>query len=213
MKSKNLIILEEIFSGVSHGIAFFAVLVTAIFLYLNALHLNPIQSICLIIFVTFLALLYLFSTLYHCLIFTRAKTVFSILDKSAIYLFIAGTYTSLTALIINNWIGYFVLTLIWIVTILGTIYTALQKTNRILNTSIYLVMGWTSVIFIQPLFSQQKIISFEFILFGGLLYSFGVIFFLLKKIPFSHVVWHIFVIFGSLCHFFAIYTILGISDR
>ncbi len=206
MNKRNVLILEEVFNSITHGLAIILLFVGVFFLWFIRINFTFYQMISVIVFIFSLFILYLFSSLYHSLFFTKAKNVFAILDKSAIYLLIAGTYTPFVVFFVNNPLGYIVLTFIWIMAIFGIVYSAINKHGRVaLHVLLYLIMGWISLVFLHRFLLTLKGETFGLILLGGLLYTVGIIFFIIKRIPFSHVIWHIFVITGSFCHFLALY--------
>jgi len=157
------------------------------------------------IYGTTLIILYLVSSLYHLARKRRTRHIFRIMDHSSIYLLIAGTYTPFTLVTLRGPWGWSLFGLIWGLALLG-IYFKLFFTKRIskFSTSIYMAIGWLPVIAIKPLLAVLPLGGFLWIIAGGLSYSVGVLFFRLEKIPYFHLIWHLFVIGGSACHFIAI---------
>jgi hemolysin III len=203
-------LLEEIFNSITHGVAFLAILIGLIFFFVFHHHTLSITAIVgFSIFGASLLFLYIISTLYHSLYFTKAKKVFSILDYAAIYLLIAGTYTPILLSVVRDSTGLVLLSLVWIVAIAGIVIKSVVKEKYpVISTGTYLFMGWMILVVLKPLFHAVALETFLLILFGGLFYSFGVIFYALKKMPFNHTIWHLFVIGGSVCHVFAVYAVL-----
>ena len=158
------------------------------------------------IYGTTLFLLYLVSTLYHCLRPGRAKHVFRVLDHQAIYLLIAGSYTPFTLVALDGLVGWRMFGAIWSLAVLGLVLDALPRRGmRVLPSIIYLVMGWLIVLAINPLLAALPTAGFVWLLAGGLLYSSGIVFYALdRRYPWMHGVWHLFVLAGSVSHYVAI---------
>lgn len=152
-----------------------------------------------------LFLLYLVSTLYHSLP-GRAKRVFRVLDYQAIYLLIAGTYTPFTLVAMDGALGWRMFGAIWSLAVLGIVLDALpRRGNRIVPLVLYLVMGWLCVLAIGPIIDALSPWGFGWLVVGGVFYTTGVAFFLLdERWPWCHGIWHLFVLAGSISHYFAI---------
>lgn len=153
-----------------------------------------------------LFLLYLFSTLYHS---TRGprKALFRQLDHLAIYLLIAGTYTPFLLVSLRGSLGWWMFGTIWSLAVVGMIVESFPKSRRRLwAIIIYLLMGWLSLVLIKPLIAALPEGGFTLLLSGGLAYTFGIVFYVLdKKVRHFHGIWHLMVLAGSVCHFFAMY--------
>ena len=151
------------------------------------------------------------STLYHAITNKKAKKVFKIIDHSSVYLLIAGTYTpySLVVLRQDSYKGWVVFGVIWAMAILGiTLYAVFKNRIKILNVISYVVMGWV-IVFAFPdllrIMTENNAIGGIYWLFaGGIFYTVGVIFYAIKKVRYFHSIWHIFVLLGSICHFFSV---------
>jgi hemolysin III len=157
------------------------------------------------IYGTSLFLLYLFSTLYHSTK-GRIKEVFKKLDHIGIYLLIAGSYTPFVLVSLNGVWGWSLFGVIWGLTVVGVLLDFFSSDERrILQLIIYVVMGWIALIAIQPLIESLSLAGFLWLLGGGLFYSFGIVFYILdiKKYHF-HGIWHLFVLAGSVTHYFTI---------
>lgn len=156
-----------------------------------------------------LFLLYLFSTLYHALA-GRAKGVFRVLDHQAIYLLIAGTYTPFTLVALRGALGWWIFGAIWGLAVCGIILDALpRKGPRIVPVIIYLVMGWLCLLALDPLLATLPPEGFRWLLAGGIFYTSGILFFVLDHWhPWCHGIWHLFVLAGSVCHYFTILLFL-----
>ena len=152
-----------------------------------------------------LFLLYLISTIYHSLP-GRAKQVFRILDHQAIYLLIAGTYTPFTLVALKGALGWWMFGAIWGMAVVGMVLDALpRKGPRVVPIIIYLLMGWLCLFALTPLLAALPPIGFRWLLAGGIFYTSGIVFFILDHwYPRCHGIWHLFVLAGSVCHYFAI---------
>ncbi len=197
---------EEVANWVTHGIglclsiAGFIILLTSLE---QADHYFKLLSV--LIYSCSLILLYTFSTLYHAVSTERLKKKFQIADHAAIYLKIAGTYTPFLLLTIKDSSGQMMLITIWSLTLIGIILKLiLGDKYNITSTIIYLGMGWLSILIIKPLYLSLPLNGFIFLTAGGLSYTIGVIFFLWEKLPYSHPIWHLFVMGGSILHYFSI---------
>ena len=152
-----------------------------------------------------LVLLYAASTLYHALEQPVLKRVFRTVDHCAIYLLIAGTYTPFTMLLLEGYWGWTLFGIVWSLAFLGIIFKIFFKHRfKILSTSIYLLMGWMVIIAAEPLFNSFHYAGLCWLFSGGLCYTVGVIFYVLDKRRFYHAIWHLFVLGGSVCHYFAV---------
>jgi len=157
------------------------------------------------VFACTVVLLYLTSTLYHALPQTRAKRLFRMLDHEAIFLFIAGTYTPFTLGVLRGVWGWTLFGIVWGLAVLGVVLNAVGALrHQRLTTGIYLGMGWLMLIAIRPLWMRLPVAGLLWLLAGGLAYTVGVAFFAAKRIPYSHLIWHLFVLVGTTCHFIAV---------
>lgn len=152
-----------------------------------------------------LVLLYTASTFYHALPPGRGKRVFGILDHAAIFLLIAGTYTPFTLVTLRGGWGWSLFGVIWGIAAAGTVLEAVARGRwRRLQLVLYLAMGWGVVLVARPLVQELARGGLVLLACGGLAYTLGVIFYVWKRLPFHHAVWHVFVLAGSICHFFAV---------
>jgi hemolysin III len=159
-----------------------------------------------IVFSATIALLYLTSTLYHATPVGRLKRIFLKLDYSAIYLFIAGSYTPFAlGSVMSNW-GWAVFGLVWSLAVIGvTLKTFNRLSHPGLSTGLYLTMGWLVLMAAVPLVEHMPFSSLVWLVAGGLAYTTGVVFYLLdSRIRYSHAIWHVFVATGTGCHLFAV---------
>lgn len=198
--------LEEILNAVTHGIGAalaVAALVGMLVYYYNdgVWHLTS----CLVYGLS-LILLYLASTLYHSFKNERLKLIFKFIDHAAIYVVIAGSYTPFALIPLRGDLGWMIFTVVWSLALAGIIFQIFcVKKFRLLGTICYLGMGWFAVVMIQPLLHRLPIDAIYWLIAGGLFYTVGAVFYLFKKIPFNHAIWHLFVLVGSAAHFVAIF--------
>jgi hemolysin III len=145
------------------------------------------------------------STLYHALARTKARHVFHILDHCMIYLLIAGTYTPLLLVSIGGALGWTLFVLVWLLALCGIVYKsiAIDKHN-VASAVLYLAMGWLAIFFIVPLWHALPSAAIVLLIAGGVFYTVGMIFFAFDDIRYFHSIWHLFVLGGSICHFFLI---------
>ena len=153
-----------------------------------------------------LILLFGASTLYHLVPVSRAKNVFQKLDHAMIYLLIAGTYTPYTLVVLRGAWGWSIFGVVWGIALTGLLIdVTMSKRMSWLSVTIYLCLGWLMLVAAKPLLVNLAGNGIVLLLTGGMFYSFGVIFYLWKTLPFQHAIWHVFVVAGSLCHFFSIF--------
>ena len=198
---------EEIANSLSHGFGLLAALVAIPFLIRHAVRQGDAGFVVgASIFAATMVLLYLASTLYHALPAGRAKRVFRVIEHSAIFLLIAGTYTPFTLGVLRGAWGWTLLGLVWGIAVTGVTLKALNRlTHPVLTTSLYLLMGWLIVIAAQPLSERVSASGLLWLVAGGLAYTLGVIFFALdSRLRYGHFIWHLFVMAGTACHYFAV---------
>jgi hemolysin III len=206
MSVKQYCIGEEIANSITHGIgivlsiAGLCVLTAFASLFGDAWHIVSCS-----IFGTTLVLLYTTSTLYHSVQFPSAKKILRILDHAAIFILIAGTYTPFTLVNLRGPWGWSLFVVVWGLAILGIIFRlAFQGKWFVVVLGLYICMGWAVIVAIKPLMESVDTGGCILLLIGGLAYTFGIIFYLWHRLPYHHAVWHIFVLAGSIFHFFAI---------
>ncbi len=196
----------ERFNSISHLVgAVLALIGATVLVTLAGVEGGALRIVSFSVYGATLFLLYLFSTLYHSLR-GRAKAVFQILDHHAIYLLIAGTYTPFTLLALKGATGWWMFGAVWGLALIGIIIDSLpRKGPRLLSLAIYLGMGWLVVFALDPLIAALPPAGFWWLLAGGLFYTFGVIFYVLDdRYPWCHGIWHLFVLAGSVSHYFTI---------
>jgi hemolysin III len=197
---------EEVANSVSHGIGLLAALAAFPILVTTALNRGDLAGIVgASVFATTMVLLYLASTLFHALPPNRAKRVFQILDHSAIYLLIAGTYTPFTLGVLRGDWGWTLFGLVWALAVVGTVFKANGGVRyTTFSTWVYLAMGWLVLIAIEPVWTLVPKWGLFWLFAGGVAYTAGAVFFMAERIPYFHFVWHLFVIMGTACHFVAV---------
>lgn len=198
---------EEIANSISHGLGLVAALVGTPFLIVQAARHGDAGFIAgTSIFSATAAILYLASTLYHALPAGKAKRVFRIIEHSAIYLLIAGTYTPFTLGVLSGAWGWTLLGVTWFLAAAGVALKAFSRASHpILSTVLYLLMGWVVVIAVDPLLARMPTAGLLWLIAGGLSYTAGVVFFATdSRLQYGHLVWHLFVMAGTACHYFAI---------
>jgi hemolysin III len=197
---------EEVANSVSHGLALAAALAALPVLTRSvAQRGDAAQIVGAVAFATTAVLLYLASTLYHALPIGRAKRVLRVLDHSAIFLLIAGTYTPFALGALRGPWGWGLLGAVWGLAIAGIALKAVAGVRYpVLSTSLYLGMGWLVLVAARPLLRSVPAWGVFWLLAGGLAYTAGVGFFAARRLPFAHFVWHLFVVLGTTCHFIAV---------
>ncbi|KAF1298073.1 hemolysin III [Enterococcus sp. JM4C] len=207
--SRKYLIVNEVLNAVTHGIGAGLSIAGLVLLIVKGARLGSslhVVSYCL--YGATLILLFLTSTLFHSLIFTKAKKVFQVFDHSSIFLLIAGSYTPFCLLSIQGWLGWTLFFLIWTLAICGVVYKSLtlhkKQTVSKISTFIYIVMGWLCLIAAKPLYDSLGIVGISLLVAGGVSYTLGAAFYSLKGVRFMHVVWHLFVMLGAGFMFFSI---------
>jgi len=198
---------EEIANSISHGIGLVIALLGAPFMILHAIQHDSAKFLVgTCIFSATMIFLYLASTLYHALPKGKAKRVFRSIEHSAIFLLIAGTYTPFTLGVLNGAWGWTIFGLVWGLAVTGvTLKIIYQASHPMLFTSLYLLMGWVIVIAVNPMLALVPTEGLLWLLAGGLSYTAGVVFFATDaQLKYGHFIWHLFVIAGTGCHYFAV---------
>jgi hemolysin III len=199
---------EEIANSISHGIGLVAALVATPFLVLQAVRRGDTGFIVgASVFAATMVLLYLASTLYHALPIGKAKRVFRVIEHSAIFLLIAGTYTPFTLGVLRGAWGWTLLGLVWGLAVAGVALKTLNRMSHpIISTSLYLLMGWLILIAVNPLYARVPASGLLWLVAGGVAYTAGVAFFAAdSRLRYSHFIWHLFVMAGTACHYFAVF--------
>ncbi len=199
---------EEVANAVTHGLAAAVALAGAsVLITLTALFGDGWQLAGAIVYGISLLLLYLASTLYHAIPHTAAKRRLKVFDHCAIYLLIAGTYTPFALVGLRGPWGWSLLALVWSLALVGCVFK-LFYTGRFkgLSTAIYVAMGWVALVAVEPMLRLLPAWTLGWLLAGGLCYTVGTLFYLSRRLPYAHAIWHGFVIAGSVCHFVAVFS-------
>ena len=196
---------EEIANSVSHGLGLLLALVAAPILVLSAMRAGSFRFIVGAgVFAATMVLLYLASTLYHSLSHAGAKQLFRLLDHCAIFVLIAGTYTPFSLGVLRGPWGWTLLIIVWSLAIAGITLKATKGTHHSwISIALYVVMGWLAVVATKPILTLVPLPGILLILAGGIAYTGGLAFFAGRR-RYSHFIWHLFVIAGTTCHFFAV---------
>jgi hemolysin III len=201
---------EEIINSITHGIGALLSIAALIVLVMVAEKQDDIW--CLVSFSIYgftLILLYLSSTLYHSFSNPKIKNLFARFDHVSIFLLIAGTYTPILLISIRGVLGWTLFAIIWTVALVGAVIRSIYLHRfRKLMVAFYLIMGWMFVLAGKQIYLSLPSSSLAFLVLGGIAYSVGVIFYMWRQLPYSHGIWHLFVLAGSVLHFFAIYFII-----
>ncbi|OUJ49404.1 hemolysin III family protein [Vibrio parahaemolyticus] len=199
---------EELANTITHGIGMIFGIVGLILLLIKATNYqaDTLTVTSMAIYGSSIIVLFLASTLYHAIPHPKAKRWLKTFDHCAIYLLIAGSYTPFLLVSLRTPLAFGLMIVIWSIALLGIIMkVAFVYRFKKLSLMTYLVMGWLSLIVIYQLAINLDIGGLTLLAVGGLVYSLGVIFYVAKRIPFNHAIWHGFVLAGCVCHFFAIY--------
>ncbi len=201
---------EEIFHGITHGIGAVLSIAGLVILVVLAVQMGDVwRIVSFSIYGGSLTLLYLASTLYHSFQDERLKRFFRHFDHLSIFLLIAGTYTPVTLISLRGAWGWTLFALIWGFAVSGIVYELLFLGRyKWITMSIYLGMGWLAVVAIKPMLTMVPRGLFWWLLAGGLCYTGGVFFYAREKMRYHHVLWHLFVLFGSACHFLGFFFYL-----
>jgi hemolysin III len=201
---------EEMVNAIIHGIGIPLSIAALILLVLKGFKSqNYINLATLIVFGLSLFIMYTMSTLYHALMPGRAKRVFVRLDHCSIYILIAGTYTPFCLIILKGKVGWTLFAFQWGLALIGIIFKSIWIDRWVAAaTVVYAIMGWSIIFVLQTLLTSIPFEGFILLLTGGILYTLGIIFFALPLFKYHHGVWHLFVLAGSIAHFFCIYLYL-----
>ena len=199
---------EEVANGISHGIGLVGAMIATPILLLAVLHDGNIPFLIgTIIFTTTMLLVYLASTLYHCWPRTHTKSLLQVIDHSAIFLLIAGTYTPFALGPLHGGGGLAMLGIVWALALFGVILKATRGVlrHRRLAMILYLGTGWIALTLIRPLALAIPLSALLCLIAGGIAYTAGTLFFASERLRYRHFVWHLFVLAGSGCHFAAVF--------
>lgn len=205
-RGKGYNILNNVLSAITHCIGFGLAVAGLVILIVKAAHTgSALRVTTFTIYGASLVLLYLFSTLYHSLIFTKARGVFQIFDHSSIFILIAGSYTPYSLVAIGGWQGWTMFGLIWALTIIGILYYIFNQGQHVIfDTVLYVAMGWLVILAGPFLYNRLTPVGFWLLVGGGIAYTVGAILFSMRRIPYIHVIWHLFVMLGSILMYFSV---------
>lgn len=200
---------EETLNILSHGLGFLLSIVALPFLILKSLNFIGFwKPLSFIIYGLSMIILYAASTFYHAAKNPKKRRRLNIFDHAAIYVLIAGSYSPFCLVALDSSLGWYMFVFVWLFALAGVILK-LFFTGKFdkLSTALYLLMGWQVVIFIKPLMASLTSEGLQFLFAGGIFYSVGAILYSIKKLPYNHAIFHVFVLLGSLSHFLAIYNL------
>lgn len=203
---------EEVFNSITHGIgAMMSIAAMVILIVFAVLKGDGWRIASVLVYGISLVLLYLSSTLYHGITNPKVKNLFARFDHVSIFLLIAGTYTPFLILTLRGVLGWILFGFIWGIAVVGVVIRLIYLTRfSKVMVAVYLGMGWLFIVVIGPLARSLPVIILVLIFTGGISYSLGVIFFTRKRLKFGHGIWHLFVLAGSILHFFAVFfTLFG----
>ncbi|SHH64906.1 PAQR family membrane homeostasis protein TrhA [Winogradskyella jejuensis] len=197
---------EELLNAWSHGVGALLGVIGLIALIVNVDSSKPWYLFSVVVYGLSIIILFLASTLYHAVTNETLKKKFRVVDHISIYLLIAGTYTPVLLIMLPDSLGWPLFYAVWGIALFGVILK-LFFTGRfeIFSTLLYLVMGWLIVFDFTTLSNLMHSNGILWLFAGGLLYTVGIVFYAINKIPYNHVIWHFFVLAGAICHFMMIY--------
>lgn len=197
---------EEIANAITHGIGVVLSIVALVLLVVfSSLKGTALHIVSFSIYGTSMLLLYTASTLVHSFPPGKAKQVFEALDHSCIYIFIAGTYTPIVFHMVQGVLGWVLFGIVWGLSVFGVVFKSMFASKYMYtSTLVYIVMGWCIIVAWKPLTSNLSPEGVKLLVIGGILYTVGTIFYVWRKFKYHHAVWHLFVLAGSVVHFFTI---------
>jgi hemolysin III len=207
---------EEIFNSVSHGVGgLLAIAGTVLIIVFAAINRGAMEVVAGSVFGASLIILYTMSTLYHAITPPKAKKIFQILDHNTIFLLIAGTYTPYTLCCLEpKALGWTIFGIVWGAAVIGmTLNSVDMQKFRKISTICYIIMGWGIIFAIKPLKEGMPTVSLVMLITGGVLYSLGCIFYVIKKVKYFHSIWHLFVVGGSVLHWFSVFFAIGFPKK
>ncbi|HXU37048.1 MAG TPA: hemolysin III family protein [Blastocatellia bacterium] len=199
-------VVEELANSITHGIGLALSVVGLVALVaLSIVRGNAWHIVGCTTFGVTLVLLYAASTMYHTFHTPRLKRILKVFDHTAIFLLIAGTYTPFTLVNLRGFWGWVLFALVWGLCVFGIVWKLFHAERfPIVTTLLYIAMGWVVLIAVKPLLAAVPLSGIVWLLAGGLCYTVGVLFYAVKRVPYNHAIWHVFVMGGSICHYFAV---------
>lgn len=212
--SKRYTFKEELANSITHGLGvLFGIVSLIVLLFISIKKQSVVSIVAFSIYGACLILMYLSSTLYHSIPNEKAKQILRVFDHSSIFLFIAGTYTPIALLTMTGRLRVGVLVAMWGIAVSGVLFKIFTFGKfdkfKAVSLGIYIGMGWLTVLTIKPIIQMTSIGFFMWVLAGGLIYTLGTIFYSIKKIPYNHAIWHLFVLAASVAHFVGILIYLA----
>ena len=197
---------EELANSLTHGVGvLLAIGGLALLVTLAALRGDVWHVVACSIYGAAMVVLYSASTLYHAVSKPRAKSALQVFDHAAIFLLIAGTYTPFTLVSLRGPWGWALFGTVWGLALVGiVIEIAFPGRWPVFSLVLYVAMGWVGVVAVKPLLSALPTGGLVLLLLGGLAYTGGVVFYVWKRLPYGHAIWHVFVLAGTVLHFFAV---------
>jgi hemolysin III len=205
-ETQRSISFEEVANSISHGFGLLLAIAFVTVLLLSATRIGGFRFLIGCgVFGGTMVLVYLASTLYHSITHKRAKHFFRLLDHSAVFLLIAGTYTPFALGILRGAWGWTLLAIVWSLAAIGITMKFIVGTRYSwISIALYLLMGWLAVVAVKPILLLVPLPGIMWILAGGIAYTSGLAFFAAPRLRYGHFIWHLFVIVGTTCHFFAV---------
>jgi len=207
MSKKRYTVWEEVAHALTHGVgAVLSIAALVVMLTWAGAYGDTWHIVAASIYGVSLIILYMASTLYHAFPWPKLKEYFQQLDHAAIFLLIAGTYTPFLLINLRGAWGWSLLAVIWSIALIGVAIELFVKTApKWLSLTLYLGLGWMALVAIKPMLDNVAPAGLLLLLAGGLAYTFGVVFYVWKSLPYHHAIWHLFVLGGSVLHFFSIF--------
>jgi len=203
---------EHIANAITHGVGFgLSVACLVLLVVFASLRHGAWEIVSCSVYGSTLVILYLASTLYHSIYRPRVRHILQIIDRAAIYLLIAGTYTPYLLVPLRGALGWSLFGVIWGMAIVGIVFQAVFINRyKVFSVLTYLLMGWMVVATIIPLLRVFPVMAIIWMAIGGLCYTLGIVFYAWRQLKFAHAIWHLFVLAGSICHFFGILFFVAI---
>lgn len=202
---------EEIANSITHGIgAALSIAGLTLLIALGVIYGDGWRVFSFTIFGSSLVILYMASTLYHSFQHPKVKSIFRVLDHASIYVLIAGTYTPFLLISMRDSFGWTMFAIVWGMAITGVLWKIFFLGRyEVLATAIYVLMGWMCILAFKEMMTSIPPGGMTFLITGGVVYTLGVIFYAWEKLPYNHAIWHLFVLGGSVCHYFAVMNLLS----
>ena len=197
---------EEIWNAASHGLGVLLGIVGLVLLLVNDSEKTAYSTMSILLYAISIITLYSVSTLYHASHNGKWKNIFRKLDHITIYYLIAGTYSPIALITLETSSGWFLFWIVWGIAAVGTILKVFFTGKfEVLSVLLYILMGWLIVFDFSNLMALQSQLGLNLLVIGGLFYTIGIIFYAVNRIDYNHVIWHFFVLGGSISHFLCIY--------